>query len=38
MNVRSTFVFKEDTPVTLEVNEAGTVIDVHRATDGAVKP
>jgi hypothetical protein len=28
----------EGTAVTVEVNEAGTVIDVHRATDGAVKP
>lgn len=29
---------KEGTAVTVEVNEAGTVIDVHRATGGAVKP
>jgi len=29
---------KEGTAVTLEVNEAGTVIDVHPATGGAVKP
>jgi hypothetical protein len=28
----------EGTAVTVEVNEAGTVIDVHRTTDGAVKP
>jgi hypothetical protein len=29
---------KEGTPVTVEVNEAGTVIDVHRATGADVKP
>jgi hypothetical protein len=29
---------KEGTPVTIEVNEAGTVIDVHAATASAVKP
>jgi hypothetical protein len=29
---------KEGTAVTLEVNEVGTVIDVHPATVGAVKP
>jgi hypothetical protein len=29
---------KEGTAVTVEVNEAGTVIDVHRATDHAAKP
>ena len=29
---------KEGTAVTLEVNDAGTVIDVHPATGGAVKP
>jgi hypothetical protein len=29
---------EEGTPVTVEVNEAGTVIDVHPATGGAVKP
>jgi hypothetical protein len=29
---------KEGTAVTLEVNEAGTVIDVHPATASAVKP
>ena len=29
---------KEGTAVTLEVNEVGTVIDVHPATGGAVKP
>jgi hypothetical protein len=29
---------KEGTAVTLEVNEVGTVIDVHRATGDAVKP
>jgi hypothetical protein len=29
---------KEGTAVTVEVNEAGTVIDVHPATGGAVKP
>jgi hypothetical protein len=29
---------KEGTAVTVEVNEAGTVIDVRRATGGAVKP
>jgi hypothetical protein len=29
---------KEGTPITVAVNEAGTVIDVHRATGGAVKP
>jgi quercetin dioxygenase-like cupin family protein len=28
----------EGTAVTVEVNEVGTVIDVHRATGGAVKP
>lgn len=29
---------KEGTAVTVEVNEAGTVIDVHHATGGAIKP
>ena len=29
---------KEGTAVIVEVNEVGTVIDVHRATGGAVKP
>lgn len=29
---------KEGTAVTVEVNEAGTVIDVHRATGSAVDP
>jgi hypothetical protein len=29
---------KEGTAVTLEVNEVGTVVDVHPATGGAVKP
>ena len=29
---------KEGTPVTVEVNEAGTVIDVHRATASVLKP
>ena len=29
---------EEGTPVTIEVNEAGTVIDVHRAAVGADKP
>jgi len=29
---------KKGTPVTVEVNEAGTVIDVHAATASAVKP
>jgi len=29
---------EEGTAVTVEVNEVGTVIDVHRATDAAVKP
>ncbi len=29
---------EQGTAVTVEVNEAGTVIDVHRATGGAIKP
>lgn len=29
---------EQGTAVTVEVNEAGTVIDVHRATGGVIKP